>query len=74
MRMVKNNSDFVTEFTQDNLSLSARISQTVSASTFWNLSLGYRIFNQERYNPFFKKILRLMEIVLSGQKDLELLY
>ena len=55
MRYVKQNSQFFTEFTQDNLSLSGKVSQTVSGSTFWNLNLGYRTFNQERYNPYFKR-------------------
>jgi outer membrane receptor protein involved in Fe transport len=55
MRMAKQNSQFFTEFTQDNLSLSTKITQTVSGSTFWNLNLGYRTFEQERYNPYFKR-------------------
>lgn len=54
MRLAKNSSKFFDEATERNLSLSTRISQTVSGSTFWNLSLGYRSFDFERYNPFFK--------------------
>ncbi len=54
LRMAKSSSKFFDEFTEENLSLSAKVSQTVSGSTFWNLSLGYRIFDFERYNPFFK--------------------
>ncbi len=53
-RLTKNDSKFFDEFTEDNLSLSSKISQTISGSTFWNLSLGYRTFDYERYNPFFK--------------------
>ena len=53
-RLAKSSSAFFDEFTEENLSLSSRVSQTVSASTFWNLSLGYRKFDFERYNPFFK--------------------
>ena len=37
-----------------NSSYSARVSQTVSNNTFWNLNLGYRIFEYQRYNPFLK--------------------
>ncbi len=54
MRLAKNSSKFFDEFTEENLSLSAKISQMVSGSTFWNLSVGYRSFDYERYNPFFK--------------------
>lgn len=54
MRLAKNSSKFFDESTEKNLSLSSRISQTVSGSTFWNLNLGYRSFDYERYNPFFK--------------------
>lgn len=53
-RMAKSSSKFFDEFTEENLSFSGKVSQTVSASTFWNLSLGYRTFEFERYNPFFK--------------------
>lgn len=53
-RNIKNNSAFLDEFAQDNLSLNGRISQTISNSTFWNVNVGYRTFNFERYNPFFK--------------------
>lgn len=54
MRLAKNSSKFFDEFTEQNISLSAKISQTVSGSTFWNLNVGYRAFEFERYNPFFK--------------------
>ncbi|NWF90894.1 MAG: carboxypeptidase-like regulatory domain-containing protein [Ignavibacteriaceae bacterium] len=54
-RLVKNSSKFFDEFTEENLSLSTKISQTVSGSTYWNLNLGYRAFDYERYNPFFKQ-------------------
>lgn len=53
-RNIKNNSAFNDEVTRDNTSLNARVSQTISNTTFWNLNLGYRTFNLERYNPFFK--------------------
>ena len=69
MRMVKNSSQFFTEFTQENLSLSSKISQTVSGSTYWNLSLGYRTFDLERYNPFFKRDLeKYADSALWAQK------
>jgi outer membrane receptor protein involved in Fe transport len=50
----KNASQFVEETDEANSSYSARISQTVSNNTFWNLNLGYRIFQYQRYNPFLK--------------------
>jgi outer membrane receptor protein involved in Fe transport len=53
-RYMKNDSPFLEEFTEENYSFNSRISQTVSANTYWNLNLGYRIFEFERYNPFFK--------------------
>lgn len=53
-RFIKNNSAFMDEVARDNASFNARVSQTVSNSTFWNLNVGYRMFNLERYNPYFK--------------------
>lgn len=53
-RKAKNSSRFFDEFTESNLSFSGKVSQTVSATTFWNLNLGYRMFDFKRYNPFFK--------------------
>ncbi|MCW8803885.1 MAG: TonB-dependent receptor [Ignavibacteriaceae bacterium] len=53
-RQYKNASQFIEEQDQKNTSFSGRVSQTVSNSTFWNLSLGYRIFEYQRYNPFLK--------------------
>lgn len=54
MRNMKNNSAFADEFTQTNMSLNARITQTVSKSTYWNVNFGYRTFEFNRYNPFLK--------------------
>lgn len=54
MRFVKNNSSFVDGVSQENASFNARVTQTVSANTFWNLNIGYRIFEFKRYNPLFK--------------------
>ncbi len=51
---VKNNSQMFPEFDQNNYSLSARMSHTISNSTFWNLNVGYRKFYTEEYNPVFK--------------------
>jgi len=51
IRQLKNSSSFLDESLRENLSISGRISQTVSNSTFWNLTLGYRKFDFERYNP-----------------------
>ncbi len=53
-RAAKNSAQFFDQFYQENLSLSSRISQTLSASTFWNVTLGYRTFNYKRYNPYFE--------------------
>ena len=58
-RMAKNSSDFFDQAFEKNISLSTRISQTVSNSTFWNLNLGYRDYNFNRYNPFLKDNLAL---------------
>lgn len=54
LRQYKNASQFIEEFEEENFSYSARVSQTVSNSTFWNLNLGYRQFLFQRYNPFLK--------------------
>ncbi len=53
-RMAKNSSDFFDEFTQDNYSYSARLSHNLSSSSFYNITLGFRKFELERYNPYFK--------------------
>jgi hypothetical protein len=50
----KNASQFIEETDESNDSYSLRVSQTVSNSTFWNLNLGYRMFDYQRYNPFLK--------------------
>ena len=54
IRKLKNDSEFMDEFYNQNLSVSGRLSQTVSNSTFWNLTLGFRAYDFERYNPFFR--------------------
>jgi outer membrane receptor protein involved in Fe transport len=54
VRQYKNSSQFIEEIDESNYSYSARVSQTVSNNTFWNLNLGYRNFETERYNPFLK--------------------
>jgi len=54
VRQYKNDAAFIEEFEEKNYSYSGRISQTVSNSTFWNLNLGYRMFDYKRYNPFLK--------------------
>ncbi len=51
-RYQKNNSRFNQEFFERNVSLNARLSQTLSNTTFWNLNLGYKMFDFKRYNPF----------------------
>jgi len=56
MRQYKNASQFIEEQDEKNSSYSARVSQTVSNNTFWNLNLGYRLFEYERYNPILKGV------------------
>jgi outer membrane receptor protein involved in Fe transport len=53
LRYIKNNSSFMDEFLNENASFNGRLSQTLSNSTFWNLNVGFRTFDFERYNPFF---------------------
>lgn len=50
----KNNAEFFPAFEQKNYSYSAKISQTVSASTFWNITAGYRSY----YNSMFDSHLK----------------
>jgi len=54
LRQYKNASQFIEETDESNYSYSARVSQTVSNNTFWNLNFGYRQFDYQRYNPFLK--------------------
>ncbi|MBK9098343.1 MAG: carboxypeptidase-like regulatory domain-containing protein [bacterium] len=54
LRQYKYSSQFIEETEEKNSSYSVRISQTVSNNTFWNLNLGYRQFDFQRYNPFLK--------------------
>jgi outer membrane receptor protein involved in Fe transport len=54
LRQYKNASQFIDATEEQNYSYSARISQTLSNSTFWNLNFGYRDFQLQRYNPFLK--------------------
>lgn len=53
-RQYKNASQFIEKTDEANSSFSARVSQTVSNNTFWNLNFGYRLFEFQRYNPFLK--------------------
>ncbi|HSD62981.1 MAG TPA: TonB-dependent receptor, partial [Ignavibacteriaceae bacterium] len=53
LRKAKQDSKFNDEYSERNFSYSGRVSQTVSASTFWNLTLGYKAFELKRYFPFF---------------------
>jgi len=54
VRQYKNDSQFIEEINESNQSYGLRVSQSVSNNTYWNLNLGYRIFETERYNPFLK--------------------
>lgn len=51
---IKNNSSFLPKFDENNASFNARLSQTVSANTFWNINVGYRLYDYKRYNPYFE--------------------
>jgi len=55
----KNNTNFFPEYNRDNYSFSSRLSQTVSSSSFWNLSLGLRKYYFDQYDPHFKDDLKL---------------
>lgn len=50
-RKSKWDSQFNDETNNKNYSFSGRVSQTLSANTFWDLTLGYRIFKFKRYLP-----------------------
>lgn len=53
-RKAKQDSKFNDELFEHNYSFSGRVTQTVSANTFWNLTLGYKAFEFKRYSPFFE--------------------
>ena len=53
IRKAKQDSRFNDQFNEHNFSYGGRISQTISTSTFWNLTLGYKAFQLKRYLPFF---------------------
>ncbi len=50
---VKNNSFMNPIYEQQNYSYSARISQNLSANSFWNLNFGYKIFKDKQSHPIF---------------------
>ena len=52
-RAVKNSSQFFDKNLTDNISFSGRVSQALSANTYWNLNIGYRMYDYKRTNPFF---------------------
>ncbi|MBU0474036.1 MAG: TonB-dependent receptor [Bacteroidetes bacterium] len=43
----KSNAHHYPKTIEDNLTISARLSQTVSSNSFWNLNTGYRNYNRE---------------------------
>lgn len=55
----KNNSEFNPGFTQDNMSFSGRLTQTISSYSFWNLNLGFRKFKDSNFDVHFKDNLEL---------------
>jgi hypothetical protein len=66
IRLLKNSSEFLDEFYQENAQLSGRLSQTVSNSTFWNINFGYRSFEFERYNPFLRDADHITDLLRYG--------
>ena len=56
LRQYKNASQFIEAIEEENYSYSARISNTLSNTTFWNITGGYRLFQYQRYNPFLKGV------------------
>jgi CarboxypepD_reg-like domain/TonB-dependent Receptor Plug Domain len=70
IRKLKNDSEFMDEFYNQNLSVSGRLSQTVSNSTFWNLTAGYRSYDFERYNPFFRDADHVTDLFSYGDSTI----
>jgi outer membrane receptor protein involved in Fe transport len=70
IRQIKNDSNFMDEFYQQNTSFSARISQTISNNTFWNLTGGYRMFDFERYNPHFRSGSHISDLMAYGDSSI----
>jgi hypothetical protein len=66
VRQLKNSSRFLEEYDRENLTLSARLSQTVSNTTFWNLTFGYRTFDLERYQPELRSGNHLTDLYRYG--------
>lgn len=67
---VKNNSQFMDAEINENLSLSARISQTVSASTFWNLNIGMRQYDYKQYQPMLGEPESAEDLVAYGDSTI----
>jgi len=55
----KNNTEFNPANIQRNLSGSLRLTQTVSANSFWNFNIGFRRDGFEQFDPHFKDNLYL---------------
>ena len=70
VRKLKDDSKFMDEFYQENTSFSARLSQTVSNSTFWNLTTGYRMFDFERYLPFLRSGNQVADMFAYGDSTI----
>lgn len=50
---VKSNSERNPLYEQNNYSYSARVSQNIGSSSFWNLNLGYKLFDDKQMDPLF---------------------
>ena len=59
LRYQKNNARGNPVITDENLSLSGRLSQTVSNNSFWNLNAGYRRYYTDQYDKDMKDNLYL---------------
>lgn len=67
---VKNNSQFMDAELNENLSLSARISQTVSANTFWNLNVGWRQYDYKQYQPMLGEPTSAEDLMAYGDSTI----
>lgn len=63
-RYAKNNAEFMPAFEQNNYSYSAKVSQTLSKNTFWNLTGGFRRYYYSQFDPHMKD-----NLFLYGNKE-----
>lgn len=69
----KQNSLHNPRFEESNLSFNARISQNVSSSSFWNLSVGYKMYQQESGDGYwFDNVLAYGDSALNAARGVTL--